>query len=283
MEPFIVPSLFETYANNTGVTAIDEYTLSESSGLLGDVTQLVSSLRSSFHRTGLNMGKDLESVLTNHYETFITEVDIMQIAAAGLTWVRVPIGYWALETWENNDEPYLAGVAWKYIVQLFGWCKKYGIRINLDLHGVPGSQNGWNHSGRLGQLNWMNGVMGLANMQRSMNYIRTLTEFIMQPEWQNVVGIWGILNEPQASVVGQTQLGAFYLHMHDTIRNVTGYGAGNGPIISLHEGFIGYSKWDKFLQGSGTGPDRLMLDIHQVSQGTPCPAFISFDASDGID
>jgi len=30
------------------------------------------------------------------------------------------------------------------------WARKYGIRINLDLHALPGSQNGWNHSGRVG-------------------------------------------------------------------------------------------------------------------------------------
>jgi len=27
------------------------------------------------------------------------------------------------------------------------WCRKYGLRVNLDLHAVPGAQNPWNHSG----------------------------------------------------------------------------------------------------------------------------------------
>lgn len=30
----------------------------------------------------------------------------------------------------------------RYIVRLFGWCRKYGIRVYLDLHTIPGSQNG---------------------------------------------------------------------------------------------------------------------------------------------
>lgn len=31
------------------------------------------------------------------------------------------------------------------------WARKYGLRVELDLHSVPGSQNGLNHSGRIGQ------------------------------------------------------------------------------------------------------------------------------------
>ena len=30
----------------------------------------------------------------------------------------------------------------RYILRVFAWCRKYGIRVNLDLHTIPGSQNG---------------------------------------------------------------------------------------------------------------------------------------------
>jgi hypothetical protein len=30
----------------------------------------------------------------------------------------------------------------RYVVRLLGWARKYGIRVNLDLHTAPGSQNG---------------------------------------------------------------------------------------------------------------------------------------------
>lgn len=30
----------------------------------------------------------------------------------------------------------------RYILQAFEWARKYGLRINLDLHTIPGSQNG---------------------------------------------------------------------------------------------------------------------------------------------
>lgn len=52
----------------------------------------------------------------------------------------------------------------------------------------------------------MNGVMGMANAQRALNYIRIITEFISQPEWQPVVPIFGIVNEARTSVIGQPQM-----------------------------------------------------------------------------
>ncbi len=76
----------------------------------------------------------LQSQLEDHYNTFIvrlifscaefrmrrlirtlsgaqTEQDIAQIAGAGLNWVRVPIPFWAIETWAG--EPFLEKVCWK--------------------------------------------------------------------------------------------------------------------------------------------------------------------------
>ena len=36
----------------------------------------------------------------------------------------------------------------------------------------------YNHSGRIGLINFLNGVMGIANAQRGLEYIRVITEFI---------------------------------------------------------------------------------------------------------
>ena len=65
---------------------------------------------------------------------------------------------------------------------------------------------GYNHSGRAGQINFMRGAMGLANAQRTLNYIRTITEFVSQPEWKNVVQFFGIINEPIGPELGLPQL-----------------------------------------------------------------------------
>lgn len=93
-----------------------------------------------------------------------------------------------------------------YFLKAIEWARKYGIRINLDLHALPGSQNGWNHSGRLGTIGVLNGPIGYANAQRSLSIIQTLAEFISQPQYKDIVTIFGIVNEPQASTVGQDAL-----------------------------------------------------------------------------
>jgi hypothetical protein len=49
-----------------------------------------------------------------------------------------------------------------------------------------------------------------------------------------------------------------YLQAHGMMRNITGYGEGNGPYIAIHDGFIGVSTWADFLPGS----DRIVLDTH---------------------
>jgi len=83
-----------------------------------------------------------------------------------------------------------------YVLKAFEWARKYGLRINLDLHTIPGSQNGWNHSGKLGDMGWMAGTMGVANAQRSLDYMRIIVQFISQPQYTNVVPMFGIVNEP---------------------------------------------------------------------------------------
>ncbi|KAG6333841.1 hypothetical protein ID866_5246 [Astraeus odoratus] len=231
LEPFIVPALFQKYPGS-----VDEWTLS----------QLMAADTAN---GGLNQ-------LEDHYNTFITEQDIAEIAGAGLNWIRLPIPFWAIEKWDF--EPFLEKVCWPYILRVFQWARKYGLRVNLDLHTIPGSQNGYNHSGKLGTVNFLNGVMGVANAERALNYIRIITEFISQPEWQPVVPVFSIINEALVGTIGQDQITSFYLRAHDMIRNITGYGEGHGPYIGIHDGFLGLENWADFLQGS----DRIMLDTH---------------------
>ena len=65
---------------------------------------------------------------------------------------------------------------------------------------------GYNHSGKRGQINFLRGVMGMANAQRALNYIRIITEFISQPEYTNIVPMFSIMNEPVTGVIGDTEL-----------------------------------------------------------------------------
>jgi glucan 1,3-beta-glucosidase len=101
--------------------------------------------------------------------------------------------------------------------------------------------------------------MGYANAQRTLDYIRVITEFISQPQYKDVVVMFGVLNEPRGSpLIGAAQLDGFYKVVYDTMRDVTGLGEGKGPIISFHEGFQGLGHYSGFMKNA----DRIAIDWH---------------------
>jgi len=66
---------------------------------------------------------------------------------------------------------------------------------------------GYNHSGKGGgQVGFLRGVMGMANAQRALNYIRIITEFISQPEYTDIIPMFSIMNEPILDAIGATEL-----------------------------------------------------------------------------
>lgn len=235
----------------------------------------------------------LATTMENHYKTFIvrldppffrmhhcadllqTEEDFAQIAGAGLNFVRIPIAYWAIET--RDDDPFLAHVSWKYFLKAIQWARKYGIRINLDLHVAPGSQNGYNHSGKgRNQVRFLNGVMGYANAQRMLDYIRIFAEFISQPQYSNVVTMLSVLNEPSGSINADSLDAlcvlfhrrpsrspltrtprASYLQAYQIVRKASGNG--QGPWVTYHDSFRSLDSWAGYMPGA----DRIALDTHQ--------------------
>lgn len=45
--------------------------------------------------------------------------------------------------------------------------------------------------------------MGIANAQRTLDIIRVVAQFISQPQYKDVIPLYGIMNEPQ----GQQSIG----------------------------------------------------------------------------
>ncbi|OBT48963.1 hypothetical protein VE00_00640 [Pseudogymnoascus sp. WSF 3629] len=227
IEPFITPSLFSAYDTRLGV--IDEWTLCEK---LGPATA--------------------KATLEKHYSTFVTEQTFADIKDAGLDHVRIPFSYWALQNYYG--EPYVEGVAWRYLLRGIEWARKYGLRINLDVHGLPGSQNGWNHSGRQGDIGWLNGTDGAINAERSLEIHRSLSEFFSQPRYKNIIAFYGLVNEPKMTALTPTDVYAWTEKAYAIVR-------ANGitcPIV-FGDGFLGLENWKGQLQGH----EGLVLDVHQ--------------------
>lgn len=249
LEPFITPGIFQKYPGSE-----DEHSLTTMMRAAGTLDEL-----------------------EDHYKTFITEKDFADIAGAGLNWLRIPIGFWAIETLEN--EPFLERVSWTYFLKAIEWARKYGLRIYIDLHALPGSQNGLNHSARMRNIGFLHGNMGIANGQRALYYLRVFTQFISQPQFKDVIQIFGIVNEPESRPenlyggIGQDVLRSWYLEAYRVIREVSGFGEGNGPYIAVGDGFRSALEWEGLMPGA----DRFIMDIH------PYVAFDEGSRADPVD
>jgi glucan 1,3-beta-glucosidase len=57
-----------------------------------------------------------------------------------LNHVRLPIGYWAFDV--SEGEPYIQGQL-SYLQKAVTWAGNHGLKLIVDLHGAPGSQNGY--------------------------------------------------------------------------------------------------------------------------------------------
>ena len=227
IEPFITPSLFNSYQPNENI--VDEWTLS---------TKLGPS--------------NAASTLEKHYSQFITEQDFQEIQAAGFDHVRIPFSYWAVTTYPSD--PYVPKISWRYLLRGIEYARKYGLRVNLDLHALPGSQNGWNHSGRQGTINWLNGTDGALNGQRSLDLHTQIATFFAQPRYANIITIYGLVNEPKMT---ELPLPAVVQWTTSAAQNVRK--AGINCSIAFGDGFLGLTHWQGQLQGI----PGLVLDAHE--------------------
>lgn len=225
LEPFITPSLF-AYDQKLGI--IDEWTLCK------------------------YLGSQCGDKLEQHYSSFVTEQTFQDIANAGLDHIRIPYSYWAVEVYD--DDPYVFRTSWRYLLRGIEWARKYGLRINLDLHGLPGSQNGWNHSGRQGAIGWMNGTNGDTNVQRSLDVHDKLSKFFAQDRYKNIISHYGLANEPRMTFLPVEQVMAWTQQAASNVRK----NGVNNAIIVFGDGFMGLNKW----QGQPNS-NNLALDVHQ--------------------
>lgn len=227
IEPFITPSLFNTYQSNQGI--VDEWTLTKELG-----------------------PSKAAQVIEKHYSQFIKEQDFADVQAAGFDHVRIPYSYWAITTYPGD--PYVPKISWRYLLRGIEYARKHGLRVNLDLHGLPGSQNGWNHSGRQGTINWLNGTDGSLNAQRSLDLHTQISTFFAQPRYENVITIYGLVNEPKMTELPVSAVVQWTTSAVQVVRK-----SGMKQLIAFGDGFLGLTKWQGQLQGiSG-----LVLDAHE--------------------
>jgi aryl-phospho-beta-D-glucosidase BglC (GH1 family) len=79
------------------------------------------------------------SAFQAHWNSWITQADISQMQSYGLNTIRLPVGYWMLESLVSTSEHFPQGGI-EYLETLCGWASDAGFYIIIDLHGAPGAQ-----------------------------------------------------------------------------------------------------------------------------------------------
>ena len=192
--------------------------------------------------TALGAAKATER-LNRHRETFITADDFRWIQERGLNAVRLPVGYWALR---GAPAPFVP--AERFVDFAFEQAQKNGLQVLLDLHGAPGSQNAWDHSGRSGTLGWHTDPKNIKDT------LSVLEEFARR--YGKHPALWGIqlLNEPRWDVPIDT-LKTFYKDAYARVRSHLAPGA----VVVIHDGFRPFA-WKDFLKGPEYA--NVILDTH---------------------
>ena len=92
------------------------------------------------------------AVLREHWEKWVTEDLIKDLADREVEVVRLPIGDWTLKQYG----PYVGCTdgADEYIQWALDTCETYGIKVLLDVHAVKDSQNGYDNSGIANRTEW---------------------------------------------------------------------------------------------------------------------------------
>ena len=80
------------------------------------------------------------AVFQNHWNTWITQGDISQMQSYGLNTIRIPVGYWMMESIVYSDSEHFPQGGLQYLERLCGWASDVGFYIIIDLHGAPGAQ-----------------------------------------------------------------------------------------------------------------------------------------------
>ncbi|KAJ2801034.1 hypothetical protein H4R20_003833 [Coemansia guatemalensis] len=222
LEPWITPSLFEQWATSPNSTVVDEWNYC---AVLGK--------------------QECQARLNRHWGSFVQEADISILASQHINTLRIPVGYWALAP--DHSEPYVQGQI-PYLKQILDWASKYGMRTILDLHGAPGSQNGFDNSGLRGDINW---TKRPGDIQRALDSLAVLAR--IANDHPSVVGVQA-LNEPANWGIPKTTIIQFYIQAYNVIKSIAPQVA-----VVFHDAFLPDSEWSDIVPRNLTDT---ILDTH---------------------
>lgn len=236
LEPWITPSIFQKYSMDQGI--VDEYTLCEK----------------------LGTHKALNEVLKPHWDTWIQWQDMKKIADSGFNLVRIPVGYWA---YDNSDSPYARGAA-SYMDAAVDWARSVGLKVMIDLHGAPLSQNGFDNSGqridRPGKPGWQQGD----SVQKTLDVLHKMQRKYGAALYDDVIAGIELLNEPLTPDLDLQQYKQFARDGYDQQRQKS-----QSRVVVVQDGFQTPESYNGFLTPSDNNAHNVAVDHHEYQVFTP--------------
>jgi glucan 1,3-beta-glucosidase len=119
-----------------------------------------------------------------HRDSYITDRDFAYLSRRGIDFVRIPVPFFIF----NDYEPYIGCI--DYLDKAFKWAERYQIKILIDLHTVPDSQNGFDNGG----------ICGVCKFHKNPEYVEFALSVLerLAARYRGNENLWGIevLNEP---------------------------------------------------------------------------------------
>lgn len=218
--------------------------------------------------TWLNRRMDketLEKRLKEHRDTYITEADFQFLKEHGINKVRIPVPYFIF-----GDRPPFGGCI-EYLDRAFDWAEAHEMEILVDLHTVPGSQNGYDNGGICGVCNWckkpeevefaMTVLVRLAQRyacRRGLFGIEVLNEPISLPVYLTSPTYNKYVDKKEAEGSGYVPMRFLKKFYQDAYARIRAYLPEEKAIV-FHDGFR-LDCWNKFFRKSGM--KNVFLDTH---------------------
>ena len=214
--------------------------------------------------------------MVRHWDSFVTKTDLEDLVLAGVSHVRIPVGYWYWDVEEgepffppnmNETDP---SSPLFYLRRALTWMDELGLKALIDLHAGPGSQNGYDNSGRRGEAHWVDDTYpaNRHNVDRTVTINGKIAQTMRQ--WvdagvisiQTLYGI-GLLNEPHicgyesGGALKEACLGDFYPLGYSEVRK---YFSAEEAAVVIDVAALAYEEFT----GRFPEPDyqNLVIDAH---------------------
>ena len=137
--------------------------------------------------------EQIEKLWDIYYDAYCQEVDFQNIKNSGLNLIRLPVDY---HTFLKGDDEHLVmkDNAFERIDWFLEMSKKYELYVIIDMHGVPGGQNGYEHSGVRSVEFWDNELY----QNTIINLWRDIAEHYAteRADLASTIASYDLINEP---------------------------------------------------------------------------------------